>query len=184
MNRLYTILERVEVTMFFAQEMGLSGLYLWRSAQVLKQYGRRMEAEDSTPMTRMLRSLIMVNLVVITLDCSILVLEYLDLYLIQLTVKDFLYSIKLKVELNILNSLRDFFQHIRGLNPTSQNKERRRVQESIQRQWESALHRAFGTVASSGTVTTTQEAEAAEHVEGRQILVPRRMLSSTIRSAH
>ncbi|KAF3767011.1 hypothetical protein M406DRAFT_221185, partial [Cryphonectria parasitica EP155] len=106
----YTILERVQVTIFFLQELCLSGLYLWRCTHFQKQYGRRMGASDTAAMTKMLWSLIAINLVVTMLDCSVLALEYLNLYVVQLTAKNFVYSVKLKMELSVLNSLRDYVQ--------------------------------------------------------------------------
>lgn len=68
----YEIMERTEVTVFFVQEITLSMLYLWRCRHFLKQYGRRMESEDTTAMKTTLRSLMLANLVVLLLDASIL----------------------------------------------------------------------------------------------------------------
>lgn len=68
----YEIMERTEVTVFFVQEISLSMLYLWRCRHFLKQYGRRMESEETAAMKSTLRSLILANLVVLLLDLSIL----------------------------------------------------------------------------------------------------------------
>lgn len=68
----YEIMERTEVTVFFVQEITLSMLYLWRCRHFLKQYGRRMESEETAAMKSTLRSLILANLVVLLLDLSIL----------------------------------------------------------------------------------------------------------------
>lgn len=68
----YEIMERTEVTVFFVQEITLSMLYLWRCRHFLKQYGRRMESEETAAMKSTLRSLVLANLVVLILDLSIL----------------------------------------------------------------------------------------------------------------
>lgn len=95
---------------------------------------------------------------------------------VQIKVKDFIYSFKLKVELSALNSLRDFVRQFRMLDSTFQAKQKKNVQEGIQRQWESALQRAFGTVGR----TRPGEPEEEVHVaEGRQILVPRDLSATT-----
>lgn len=72
LKRAYEIMERTEVTVFFVQEITLSGLYLWRCRHFLRQYGRRMESEETAAMKSTLRSLILANLVVLCLDLSIL----------------------------------------------------------------------------------------------------------------
>ncbi|KAK7720498.1 hypothetical protein SLS63_009840 [Diaporthe eres] len=165
----YEIMERTEVTVFFVQEITLSMLYLWRCRHFLKQYGRRMESEETAAMKSTLRSLILANLVVLLLDLSILVLEYMGYNYVQIKVKDFIYSFKLKVEIGALNSLRDFVRQFRTLDSSFQFKQQRNIQEGIQRQWESALQRAFGTVGR----TRPGEPEEVHVAEGRQILVPR-----------
>ena len=54
---------------------------------------------------RMLRQLITINILVILLDITILGLEFADLYKLQTAYKAMSYSIKLKLEFSILNSL-------------------------------------------------------------------------------
>lgn len=94
---------------------------------------------------------------------------------VQIKVKDFIYSFKLKVELGALNNLRDFVQQFRMLDSTFKVKQQRDVQEGIQRQWESALQRAFGTVGR----TRPGEPEEVHVAEGRQILVPQELPATT-----
>ncbi|KAI3399305.1 hypothetical protein diail_7260 [Diaporthe ilicicola] len=170
----YEIMERTEVTVFFVQEITLSMLYLWRCRHFLKQYKRRMDSEDAAAMKATLRSLILANLVVLLLDTSVLVLEYMGYNYVQIKVKDFIYSFKLKVELGALNSLRDLVRQFRMLDTSFRLKQQRNIQEGIQRQWESALQRAFGTVGR----TRLAEPEEVHVAEGRQILVPQ-ALSAT-----
>lgn len=94
---------------------------------------------------------------------------------VQIKVKDFIYSFKLKVEIGALNSLRDFVRQFRTLDSSFQFKQQRHVQEGIQRQWESALQRAFGTVGR----TRPGEPEEVHVAEGSQILVPRELSPAT-----
>ncbi|POS73088.1 hypothetical protein DHEL01_v208513 [Diaporthe helianthi] len=175
LKKAYEIMERTEVTVFFVQEITLSGLYLWRCRHFLRQYGRRMESEETTAMKSTLRSLVLANLVVLCLDLSVIVLEYMGYNYVQIKVKDFIYSFKLKVEIGALNSLRDFVRHFRTLDSSFQFKQQRNVQEGIQRQWESALLRAFGTVGR----TRPREPEEVHVAEGRQILVPEAISAAT-----
>ncbi|PSR82857.1 hypothetical protein BD289DRAFT_370734 [Coniella lustricola] len=179
------ILEKLEIAVFFLQGVFLSGLYLWRSSHFLKQYGRQLESDDTDAMTRMLRWLMVVNLVLIILDCSILITEYLSLHVVQLTVKNFIYSVKLRIELSTLSGLRNFIQHFRRCDSVFLRKEKRRRQESIQRQWELALQRAFGTTNRQRRSTLTMPPEEEEEeedptamTEGRQILFGLRRMSS------
>lgn len=103
------------------------------------------------------------------------VLEYLGYNYVQIKVKDFIYSFKLKVEIGALNSLRDFVRQFRTLDSSFQFKQQRNIQEGIQRQWESALQRAFGTVGR----TRPGEPEEVHVAEGRQILVPEESSAAT-----
>ena len=95
------------------------------------------------------------------------VLEYMGYNYVQIKVKDFIYSFKLKIEIGALNSLRDFVRQFRTLDSSFQFKQQRKIHEGIQRQWESALQRAFGTVGR----TRPGEPEEVHVAEGRQILV-------------
>jgi hypothetical protein len=72
LNKAYGIMERTEVTVFFVQEITLSGLYLWRCRHFLKQYRCRMESEETSTMKNTLRSLILANIVVLLLDLSVI----------------------------------------------------------------------------------------------------------------
>ncbi|ORY58034.1 uncharacterized protein BCR38DRAFT_312850, partial [Pseudomassariella vexata] len=107
----YSVFEKIQVTLFFIQESIISGLYLWKSFSFLgfQEYHERTAAE----VKGILQYLIFVNIVVILLDISVLVLEFLGLYLVQVTCKVFAYSVKLKLEVSILNRLVDFVNRTR-----------------------------------------------------------------------
>ncbi|KAK2616625.1 hypothetical protein QQS21_000448 [Conoideocrella luteorostrata] len=112
----YSIMEKIEVTVFFIQEVGISGLYIYETSRLMKV----MSAIDKPSSKRncLMKQLIIVNSVIILLDSTILALEYADHYQIQTAYKAFVYSTKLKLEFTILNSLVDFTVRKGGGNPT------------------------------------------------------------------
>jgi hypothetical protein len=98
----YTIYEKVQLTVFFIQECIISGLYVWETIKLLR-VTRDIRGKRGT--RRVLGHLIFVNIVVIVLDISVLALEFSDYFDLQTGYKPLVYSIKLKMELSILNQL-------------------------------------------------------------------------------
>lgn len=97
----FEIYERVQLAGFFIQECIISGLYIWEAAHGLKPI-----FESRKVMKRMvIRHLIIVNTLVVMLDISLLLTQYLDQFQIQTTYKPVVYSIKLKMEFIVLNKL-------------------------------------------------------------------------------
>lgn len=97
----YIVYEKVQVTVFFLQELIISGLYI-------KACFSFFDTEDSmygNAVHKMRRHLLLVNVLVILLDIPILCLEYTDIYDLQTAYKAFVYSVKLKMEFQILNQL-------------------------------------------------------------------------------
>ncbi|KAG6007759.1 hypothetical protein E4U21_005598 [Claviceps maximensis] len=97
----YIAYEKVQVTMFFLQELLISAVYIRSCFSFFDS--RNSLYGDAVP--RMRRQLILVNVLVILLDVPILCLEYTDLYDIQTAYKGFVYGVKLKIEFRILNQL-------------------------------------------------------------------------------
>ncbi|KAH7324202.1 hypothetical protein B0I35DRAFT_406039 [Stachybotrys elegans] len=99
--KLYPIYEKIEVTIFFLQELALSLIYIICTIKFFR--------DDSAYLGRTLgntlRRLITINVVVIALDITILVLEYAGYYDVQTAYKGMVYSVKLKLEFSILNEL-------------------------------------------------------------------------------
>ncbi|ORY66558.1 uncharacterized protein BCR38DRAFT_457072 [Pseudomassariella vexata] len=119
----YNIFEKVQVTIFFIQEIIISGLYLWKAKEFLGKYSSNLiNSQDRSARTirEILTYLIVVNIIVVALDVTILVLEYLGLYLTQLTYKIFVYSVKVKCEVGILNRLIEFVKRSRRLDSNFQ----------------------------------------------------------------
>jgi hypothetical protein len=97
----YSIMEKIQVTAFCIQEFIISGLYLWETKRLL-QPGATFQKKRTR---QVMLHLIIVNIVIILMDITLLCTEYADLYEIQITFKGTLYSIKLRLEFAVLNSL-------------------------------------------------------------------------------
>lgn len=94
----YIYVERLQMTGFCIQEFIISGLYIWKTLDIL-QAGEKKQAR------RTLWQLFVVNVVIVALDIALLVLEYLSLASIEIAFKALAYSVKLKMEFAILNKL-------------------------------------------------------------------------------
>ncbi|RYP08938.1 hypothetical protein DL764_001591 [Monosporascus ibericus] len=97
---LYPIYEKVEVTIFFLQELVISSLYI-----ICTVPSFRNERFLGKNVGRMWHRLILVNVLVIALDATVLGHEFGNHYDIQTAYKGMVYSIKLKLEFSVLNDL-------------------------------------------------------------------------------
>jgi hypothetical protein len=102
--KIYTKWEIFQVTWFVFQECLISGLYIYRTFTLM----RSSAAFRGPDFKRVFRHLILVNMLVISLDITILAFQYAGLYEIQTSWKTLAYSIKLKFEFDILHQLVDF----------------------------------------------------------------------------
>ena len=91
----YSIMEKLQMTMFCLQEVILGTLYL--------VYTQKLKL--SAKMTPVVRKTMYINIAVLMLDISMLICEYANLYNYQIMLKCVVYSIKLKLEFFILNVL-------------------------------------------------------------------------------
>ncbi|EEY22502.1 integral membrane protein [Verticillium alfalfae VaMs.102] len=97
----YSVYEKIQLSVFFLQEIIISALYIWETTKRL-----RLEKSIGNMGTRkVMNHLIYVNLLVVFLDVSILALEFANLFDIQTAWKPLVYSAKLKLEFSILNRL-------------------------------------------------------------------------------
>ncbi|KKY30767.1 putative integral membrane protein [Diaporthe ampelina] len=108
----YAIMERIHVTIFFLQELAISAIYIVATTKLLRYKSRSSSSAAASPKAsasarRFLGHLIKINVMVVVLDITILALEYAGLYVIQTAYKGMVYSVKLKLEFSILNSLVD-----------------------------------------------------------------------------
>jgi hypothetical protein len=97
----YSIYEKVQITIFFMQEVIISGIYIYSSANILKPAGNIQARSIRTAMTH----LISINVIIVVMDLTLLATEYAGHYEIQVIYKAALYSIKLKMEFRILTQL-------------------------------------------------------------------------------
>ncbi|KAL4888872.1 hypothetical protein BDV59DRAFT_187688 [Aspergillus ambiguus] len=94
----FGIIERIQLPWFCAQELLLSAVYIWQTVKLLRL--------DQGGITRnVLTQLIGVNIIIIVLDISVVIVQYLGLFTFQVTFKSLVYSIKLKLEYVILGRL-------------------------------------------------------------------------------
>ncbi len=101
-----SIYKKVQVTIFFIQELIISGLYIY---ETIKLFRPEVDFRGKTA-RHMTNHLLNVNTFIIILDIIILGLEYSGRYSVQTSYKAFVYSIKLKLEFNVLNQLVDLAQ--------------------------------------------------------------------------
>ncbi|KAJ5577501.1 uncharacterized protein N7459_006465 [Penicillium hispanicum] len=103
----YNIMEKIQLTGFTVQETLLSTLYVIETVKLL-----RLGADATTrPDARSLMyQLIGINCAIMTMDLLLLGLEYANLYAVQITLKGFIYSLKLKLEFAVLGRLVDLIQ--------------------------------------------------------------------------
>ena len=104
--KVYNVYEKVQMTGFTIQETIISGLYLWETNKILRP-GRIFQKKKTRDV---FKHLIYVNIFIIILDLSLLATEYANLFSIQTVLKAAIYSIKLRFEFLVLNSLIDVVQ--------------------------------------------------------------------------
>ncbi|KAG5658571.1 hypothetical protein KAF25_010752 [Fusarium avenaceum] len=98
----YSIMEKIQVTVFFIQEIIISSFYIIETIKLMRMERTMGNKRGSR---RLMNHLIYVNILIILLDVTILGLEYADQYQYQTSYKAFVYSTKLKLEFTILNRL-------------------------------------------------------------------------------
>jgi hypothetical protein len=99
----YTIMEKIQVTAFFLQEIVISVIYIQQTRKVLQP----SETYQRSRVRRVMRHLIYVNILIILMDIGLLGTEYANQYEIQVFMKGAVYGVKLRLEFAILNSLID-----------------------------------------------------------------------------
>lgn len=158
----YGIYEKIQVTVFFVQELTLSSFYIAETVKLARlqssiQYnGRRSK--------RLMVHLIVVNVLLIILDATILGLEYASLYGYQTAWKALVYSVKLKMEFTILNRLKEMTTgHRESTDPSSrseQSEARRKSLAAMQNRWEMNNFRGDMSMMSRNVPDVSYEAYA------------------------
>ena len=97
----FNIYERVQLTGFSIQETIISGLYIWETMTGL----RSLWAMKGPTGQRVIMNIVLINIIAVLLDVALLATEYTGNFDIQTTFKPVVYSVKLKMEFTVLNSL-------------------------------------------------------------------------------
>ena len=80
------------------QEVILSAVYIFYTLKILRNF-LRPEA------TRIMRQLLFINVLIINMNIALVAVEYASLFILETTLKGFIYSIKLKLGFAILSQL-------------------------------------------------------------------------------
>ncbi|KAL4879225.1 hypothetical protein BJY04DRAFT_208779 [Aspergillus karnatakaensis] len=96
----YNVVERLQVTGFCFQELAISLLYIRSTVKLL-----RLSPEGKNRVKRILYELLGISSVVIGLDVAVIIIQYFNLYYLQVCFKPLVYSIKLKLEFAVLGRL-------------------------------------------------------------------------------
>lgn len=94
----YDVMEKLQLTGFCVQEVIISGLYMWETNRMLQLNPDRVSR-------RTILQLLSVNLTCILMDIALIIIEFMNYYMYQTTLKATLYSIKLKLEIAVLGKL-------------------------------------------------------------------------------
>ncbi|KAJ6179050.1 hypothetical protein N7519_009511 [Penicillium mononematosum] len=98
----YNIMEKIQLTGFTFQESLLSTLYVIETVKLLRLGADVSSRPDAQSI---MYQLIGINCAIIAMDLLLLGLEYADFYAVQITLKGFVYSLKLKLEFAVLGRL-------------------------------------------------------------------------------
>ncbi|KAI9367004.1 hypothetical protein BJX61DRAFT_370649 [Aspergillus egyptiacus] len=94
----YNIMEKIQMTGFCIQEFILSALYIWETSRMLR-------LDPDRGKRKIMYQLVAINLIIIGLDIGLLVVEYMDYYIMETMIKGVVYSVKLKLEFAVLGKL-------------------------------------------------------------------------------
>lgn len=103
----YNIMEKIQLTGFTIQESILSTLYVIETVKLLRLGAGVSMRPD---LRSIMYQLIGINCAIMVMDLLLLSLEYADFYAVQITLKGFVYSLKLKLEFAVLGRLVDLIQ--------------------------------------------------------------------------
>ncbi|KAH7069370.1 integral membrane protein [Paraphoma chrysanthemicola] len=103
----FLIYDKVQLVVISVQETIISLIYIYETIRLLGQGNGKRQA----PVDKLLRHLILVNIVVLIFDITLLAVQFSGHYQIQTTYKTAVYSIKLKLEFSVLNRLVSLVRH-------------------------------------------------------------------------
>ncbi|KAF2107590.1 integral membrane protein, partial [Lophiotrema nucula] len=111
-TRGYVVMEKIQMTIFTAQEVFISCVYLWEIRRVLQVVFDKKTRQS-------MWQLVAMNVLLLILDAALLTVEFMNFYMIETTFKSLVYAVKLKVEFGVLSQIVSVIQHNRS-QPNSQ----------------------------------------------------------------
>jgi hypothetical protein len=110
------VYDKVQIVIISVQETIISVIYIHETMRLLAGCGNSSSSSDGNnnngrSLQKLLRHLILVNVVVLIFDISLLAVQFAGHYEIQTTYKTAVYSIKLKIEFSVLNGLVAMVSH-------------------------------------------------------------------------
>ncbi|KAJ9610190.1 hypothetical protein H2200_004967 [Cladophialophora chaetospira] len=102
-DRALFYMEKIQMTAFCVQEFIISGLYLWKTVDLLKLVSRKGTR-------KVMWELFTINIIIVIMDIGLLALEYKGLRALERAFKSFIYSVKLKMEFAVLGKLVNLVQ--------------------------------------------------------------------------
>ncbi|KAJ5792086.1 uncharacterized protein N7503_008064 [Penicillium pulvis] len=103
----YNVMEKVQLTGFTIQESLISTLYVIHTVKLLRLGA---DATSRSNSRTIMYHVIGINCTIMAMDLLLLSLEYANQYAVQIVLKGFIYSIKLKLEFAVLGRLVDIIQ--------------------------------------------------------------------------
>lgn len=103
----YNVMEKVQLTGFTIQESLISTLYVVHTVRLLR-LGADVTSRSNS--RTIMYHVIGINCTIMAMDLLLLSLEYANQYAVQIVLKGFIYSIKLKLEFAVLGRLVDIIQ--------------------------------------------------------------------------
>ncbi|GFG11165.1 hypothetical protein IFM61606_01535 [Aspergillus udagawae] len=94
----YNVMEKIQMTGFCLQELIISALYIWETIRMLR-------LDPDRGKRKIMYQLVAINLIIIVMDLGLLVVEYMNKYIMETMLKGVIYSIKLKLEFAVLGKL-------------------------------------------------------------------------------
>ncbi|KAJ5628670.1 hypothetical protein N7490_010898 [Penicillium lividum] len=99
----FNVWEKIQLTVFFVQEIVISSLFIVQTIKLLMSYPSRSKRR-----TNIMYQLITINTVIILMDIALITMEFKGLYITQTVAKCFFYTVKLKLEIAVLSRLASF----------------------------------------------------------------------------
>ncbi|KAJ5895313.1 hypothetical protein N7495_007004 [Penicillium taxi] len=94
----YDIMEKIQLAGFCVQEVIISVLYMWET-------NRMLQLNPDRGSRQLILQLLAVNMSCVMMDIALMVIEFMNFYIYQTTLKATLYSVKLKLEIAVLGKL-------------------------------------------------------------------------------